>query len=238
MSPKILCAMTKIKFTLIVFVIFSILFISCGKKSSSSDNDAPDPIPGMGDDGGDLEADETLSIEFVSALADDITGVKVDPMPLDNPVGSGGQWVILNVLIENTTDKEANFYLPGGSVVECQTEGFQHAICISRVDILIEAEKTKQCKLLVYCINEGKPGSSPSITYRIIGVSTSDRIMQLVQALEGKKIDIRDYLPDNIVEFTEICTRIQKIVWTITNGSGPSEADWTFINSLPNVADD
>jgi len=230
--------MTKIKFTLIVFVIFSILFISCGKKSSSSDNDAPDPIPGMGDDGGDLEADETLSIEFVSALADDITGVKVDSGPFDNPVGSGGQWVILNVLIENTTDKEANFYLPGGSVVECQTEGFQHAIAINRVDILIEANKTKQCKLFVYCINKGKPGSSPSITYRIIGVSTSDRIMQLVQALEGKKIDIRDYLPDNLVEFNETCTRIQDIVWAITNGPGLTEADWTFINSLPNVADD
>jgi len=230
--------MTKIKFTLIVFVIFSTLFISCGKKSSSSDSDDPNPIPGMGDDGGELEVEEPLDFPFGLSLVEEITGVKVDPMPLDNPVGSGGQWVILNVLIENTTDKEANFYLPGGSVVECQTEGFQHAIAINRVDILIEANKTKQCKLFVYCINKGKPGSSPSITYRIIGVSTSDRIMQLVQALEGKKIDIRDYLPDDLVEFNEICTRIQDIVWAITNGPGPTVADWTFINSLPNVADD
>lgn len=211
--------------------IIAISLLYCGK--SSNNDDDPGNIPGMGDAGGELEVDGPLSFPIGLSLVGDITGFEVNTLPLENPAGSGGQWVILDMSIQNVTDKDANFYLPGGSVVECQKEGYQHAICINRVEISVEAEKTKQCKLLVYCINKGRSGSSPEIIYQIIGVSNSDRIMRLVEALENKKIDIRDYLPDNRAEFEALCLQIQDVIWEITNGSGLDDEDWAFINSLP-----
>ena len=212
-----------------LFVVAS--FLSCQKNKNN--NDDPGNIPGMGDAGGELEVEDTLSFPMESFFVGDITGCEANVIPTDNPVGSGGEWVILDFSIENKTDKDANFYLLGGSVIECQEENYQHAICIQRLDILVEAETTKNCKLLVYCINKGRSGSSPDITYLIKGVSSSDRMMRLVDALEDKKIDIREYLPDNKNEFKEISKAIQDIVWAITNGSGLSDEDWTFINSLP-----
>ena len=59
--------------------------------------------------------------------------------------------------------------------------------------------------------------------------------MRLVEALEDKKIDIRDYLPDDKLEFKDLCEKIQDLVWAITNGSGLDDEDWAFIDSLPTV---
>ena len=56
--------------------------------------------------------------------------------------------------------------------------------------------------------------------------------MRLVDVLEDKKIDVRDYLPDNKAEFEEICVIIQNLVWAITNGSGLGDEEWSFIDSL------
>jgi hypothetical protein len=227
--------MRKIIFLVTFSFIIVVSLLYCGKDKDNSDD--PGNIPGMGDAGGELEVEDPLSFEIGLSLIGDIVGFEVNNEPLGNPVGSGGQWVILDVLIQNETDKLANFYLPGGAVVECQTEGYQHAICINRVDISIEAEKTKNCKLLVYCINKGRSGSHPDITYLIKGISSSDRMMRLVEALEDKKIDVRDYLPDNKAEFDALCVNIQDVVWAITNGSGLSDDDWVFINSLPVVSE-
>jgi len=226
--------MKKVLFLVMFSFIVAATFLSCSKDKSDNDDD-PSNIPGMGDTEGDLEVDGPLSYPIGLSLVGNVVGFKVNSSPLENPVGSGGQWVILDVFIQNESDKLANFYLPGGSVIECQTEGYQHAICINKVDISIEAEETKNCKLLVYCINHGRSGSHPDITYLIKGVSSSDRMMRLVEALEGKNIDIRNYLPDNRAEFEEICIEIQDMVWAITNGSGLDDDDWTFINSLPAI---
>ena len=222
--------MRKILFLVTFSFIVAVTFLSCSKDKSNKDD--PSNIPGMGDAGGELEVEEPFAYPLAPSIVGDITGVEVNPLPTDNPVGSGGGWVILDIVLENITDKDANFYLPGGSVIECQTENYQHAICIKRIDVSVEKESTKNFKLLVYCINKGRSGSSPDITYIIKGVTSSDRMMTLVAALEDKKIDIRNYLPDDKLEFIELSEKIQDIVWAITNGSGLSDGDWTFINSL------
>lgn len=225
--------MKKILFLITFSFIVAISFYSCTK--DKSDNDDAGNIPGMGDTGGELEVEETVFYPIESFIIGDITGVNVNPMPTENVVGSGGGWVILDVEIENTTDKEADFYLLGGSVIECLEEGYQHAICIERVDLIVDANSSKRINLLVYCINRGRSGSSPDISYTIKGISSSDRMMRLVEALENKKIDVLDYLPDSEVEFIELCKKLQDIIWEITNGEGLSDEDWDFINSLQNV---
>lgn len=225
--------MRKIIILVSFFFIVTLTFLSCSKDKSN--NDDPGNIPGMGEAGGELEVEGPSSFPIQPSIIGEITGVEVSPLPTSNLVGSGGGWVILDIEIDNTTDKKADFYLLGGSVIECQREGYQHAICINRVDVSIEAEMSKRIKLLVYCINRGRSGSSPDISYIIKGVSSSDRMMRLVEALADKKIDIRDYLPNNRNEFETMCIKIQDIVWAITNGSGLNAGDWDFINSIPVV---
>lgn len=223
--------MRKILFLVTFSFIVAVTFFSCSK--DKSDNDDPGNIPGMGDTGGELEVEETAFYPIQSFIIGDITGVNVNPLPIENVVGSGGGWVILDVEIENTTDKEADFYLLGGSIFECQESNYQHAICIKRIDLIVDANSSKRINLLVYCINRGRSGSSPDISYIIKGVSSSDRMMRLVEALENKKIDVLDYLPDGKQEFVELSKKIQDIIWKITNGSGLSDDDWDYINSLP-----
>ncbi|MFT5749511.1 MAG: hypothetical protein ACI93S_000772 [Ancylomarina sp.] len=225
--------MRKLLFLVTFSFIVAVTFLSCSK--DKSDNDDPGNIPGMGDAGGDLEVDGPSSYPIQPSIIGDITGLEVAPLPTENVAGSGGGWVILDIEIENTTDEEADFYLLGGSVIECQEVGYQNAISINRVDVSVEAESSKHIKLLVYCINRGRSGSSPEISYIIKGVSSSDRMMRLVEALENKKIDIRGYLPDDKMEFIDLSEKIQDLVWEITNGSGLSDDDWTFINSLPTI---
>jgi hypothetical protein len=227
--------MRKILFLVTFSFIVAVSFLSCGKDKNNDDD--PGNIPGMGDEGGELEVDEPYTYSLAPSIVGDIIGGTVNPMPTENAVGSGGGWVILDILLENTTEKEAYFSLAGGSVIECQTASYQHAISIRRVDVSVEAESTKGFKLLVYCINRGRSGSSPDITYIIKGVTSSDRMMRLVEALEDKKIDIRDYLPDHISEFVELSKKIQDIVWAITNDSGLNDEDWVFINSLPDASE-
>ncbi len=223
--------MKKILFLVTFSFIVAVTFLSCSK--DKSDDDKPGNIPGMGDAGGELEVDTISSYPIQPSILGDIRGLAVSPLPTENAFGSGGGWVILDMIIDNTLDKEASFYLQGGSVIECRTVGYQHAICLNRVDVSVEANSTKEIKLLVYCINKGRSGSSPEIFYIVKGVSSSGRMMRLVEALEGKKIDIRDYLPDNKTDFVNISEKIQELVWAITNGSGLSDDDWDFINSIP-----
>lgn len=225
--------MRKILLLVTFCFIVAVTFLSCSK--DKKDKDDAGNIPGMGDTGGNLEVEETAFYPIQSFIIGDITGVDVNPLPTENVIGSGGGWVILDVEIENTTDKEADFYLLGGSVIECQEPNYQHAICIERVDLIVDANSSKRINLLVYCINRGRSGSSPDISYIIKGISSSDRIMRLVETLENKKIDVLDYLPDGKQEFVELSRKLQDIIWEITNGEGLSDEDWDFINSLPNV---
>ena len=101
--------MKEIRFTLIVLFLFSSVFISC-EKSRSHSNESED-IPGMGDSEEELEVVEPLNFPLGLSLVGDITGVEVNSEPLENPIGSGGQWVILDLLIQNVSDNDANFFL-------------------------------------------------------------------------------------------------------------------------------
>ncbi|MGZ2368706.1 hypothetical protein ACXR6G_02860 [Ancylomarina sp. YFZ004] len=63
----------------------------------------------MGDSDEELEVIELLDFLIGLSLVGDITGIEVNSEPLENPIGPGGQWVILDVLIQNVSDKDAIF---------------------------------------------------------------------------------------------------------------------------------
>ncbi|MDE5423415.1 hypothetical protein L3073_14435 [Ancylomarina sp. DW003] len=247
--------MRKIKFILIAVMFLSGIAISCDKSDSKS-NDDPGNIPGMGEAGGKLEVEkpfvlpEGVSIVGeISGFGDGVEAVEGSISLLENPTlkdaktgyfsrGSGGQWVILDILLRNDNDTDTYFTFNRGCVFECKEKDYQHAICLRKVRFKIAKKIQKRIKLFLYCINKGRSGSKAGIGYYLRGVTKSERMMKLCNALQYKKIDVSHYDEDQMSDYEAKCKRIQDIVWAVTNGKGASANDWEFIASLQDAPED
>ncbi len=247
--------MKKFSFLLALVLIVSVSFISC-EKSDSKSKDDPSNIPGMGEAGGELEVeapfvmpDGVSIVGEISGFGDGIEAVEGSISLLESPTlknaktgyfsrGSGGQWVILDILLRNDNDSATYFTFNRGCVFECKEKNYQHAICLRKVRFKIAKKIQKRIKLFVYCINKGRSGSQAGITYNLRGVTKSARMMKLCNALQYKKIDVSHYNNDQMSDYNVKCKRIQKIVWAITNGRGASSDDWSFIDTLHDAPED
>lgn len=244
--------MKALKFVaVVVLMLVTGTFISCDKEGNQEGD--PGHISGMGNAGGKLQVIEPFVLPEGVSIVGEIRGfgdpnaaVKGDNSLLQKSMlkddnneyytcGSGGQNIILHIELRNDNDEDIDYVFEGGCLFECQQEGCQHAICARRVAIRLRARMSRRCKLLLYCINLGKSGSSANLSYKILGVSESERIIKLINALQHKKININDYSTDNLEEYGGMCNHIQDIVWAITNGTGVSDEGWEYINTLPNV---
>lgn len=251
--------MRKIKFILIALIFLSGVIISC-EKSDSKSKEEPGNIPGMGDAGGELEVvapfvlPEGVSLvgevrgagdSSVSLIGNEISRNQSNLKDYEGMYGSGGQWVLLNMVFENTTTKDAVVVIPAGCVFEYNRDdnetddnNYQNGICLQEVRLTVFGSTRLNVVLFLYCINKGKEGSSSLVSYIIRGASTSELISFMVDALKYKRIDISDFSEEEMVEYNSITERIQEIVWAITNGSGLTQADKDFIDDLSDKVGD
>jgi len=251
--------MKKIKFLAVVLLLISGILISCQKDDSKSKDD-PGNIPGMGEAGGELEILKPFVLPEGISLVGEVKGAGDSPVSLAGDVfirnesnlkdyqgifGSGGQWVMLNVVLENSTPVDQEVVIPAGCVFEYKHDenetddnNYQHGICLQEVRINIYGSARHNIILFVYCINKGKEGSNNLVSYIIRGTSTSKLIAFLVDALKFKRIDVTDFTDDEMEEYNRITDRIQEIVWAITNGSGLTQDDKDFINALSDKVGD
>ncbi|MFT5749510.1 MAG: hypothetical protein ACI93S_000771 [Ancylomarina sp.] len=240
--------MKKFSYLIAIILVASISFVSCDKDDSKSKEEVPGEIPGMGNAGGDLEVVAPFVLPEGISFVGTIKGFGDSEVPLageafpnigsqlkdyEGPVlGSGGQWLALELIFDNASSVNKDVVIPAGCVFEVQEDGYQHGIVLQDVRIHVLGNNQIQVKLYLYCINKGKEGSSSVTTYVIRGVSTSEWIAKLVAALEYKKIDVSDFTPEELEEYNRISEAIQEIVWGITNGYGVNDRDWDFINAL------
>lgn len=236
--------MKKVNFLYVLLFLISGILISCDKEDDNG-QDTPGNIPGMGNTEGELEIIEPFEMPEDISIEGEITGFDGSPLALENSgdltktgyyrCGSGGRDIVLNITLRNNSNNSKYFVFKRGFVFKCLKEGYQNGICARRVGINIPARSSRKCKLLLYCINAGKKGSSANVRYLAKGITASKRMMELLNALEYKKINVSDFSPEELVEYDDRCTRIQKIIWSVTNGKGVSKDDWKFIKSLPEV---
>lgn len=241
--------MKKIKYLVAAVLIVVGSFVSCDKSDSESKDD-PSNIPGMGEAGGSLEVVAPFVMPLgvsiigeISGFGDGVDAVEGGSALLESSLintksgffsrGSGGQWIILEILLQNDNDEETDFSFASGCLFECQHQNYQHAICMGPVRFRLAARIQTRIKLLLYCINKGRSGSEAGIGYNLRGVTKSERMMKLCNALQYKKIDV-SYYEGQMSDYLVKCNRIQDIVWAITNGTGASEDDWHFIENLEN----
>ncbi len=254
---------------LLVTGLLLLVFTACSDDNSTNDINTPGNIPGMGNTEGELEISQAFTLpegvslvsiqgvespdpalEFTSSTLKTATTKDDDDDEIQDlyylpAVGSGGEWIALELLFEivynadGTVNKD--IFIPAGTLVECQEDGYQSGIVLQDVRIHIDEPKSDnasplayhlQIKLYTYCINKGKTGSSSVVTYVLKGLSSSEWIEELVDALAYKAIDISDFTAEQLEEYEYITAGLQDIVWAITNGQGVNEKDWEFIEAL------
>jgi len=86
----------------------------------------------------------------------------------------------------------------------------------------------------LYCLNYGKNISDETVSYELLGVSTSEAILELVNLLAFKKVNYEHYLyyPETNFSYDEVKDKLQEILWKITNGEGLDATDIAYIESL------
>ena len=247
--------MKKVKFLAAALLIVAGLFVSCDKSDSKSKDD-PSNIPGMGEASGELEVEAPFVmpngvsiVGEISGFGEGVEAVEGSVSLFDSPTlkdaktgylsrGSGGQWVILDILLRNDNDFDTYFTFNRGCVFECKEKDYQHAICLRKVRFKIVRKFQRRIKLFLYCINRGRSGSQAGIGYNLRGVTKSERMMKLCNALQYKKIDVSHFNIDQMSDYYAKCKRIQDIVWAVTNGQGTSPDDWSFIDTLQDAPED
>lgn len=250
--------MRKILSSLVVAVM--ILFTACQKEEIK---ETPGNIPGMGNAVGELEVvpyEFNEDIEFVSAIGgfDEGSVAEQGEASLKSTTtancnfGSGGKYVKVRMTIKNTNPtKWRSVFFPRGCVFKVNLKDYQHAILLDWAWPCIAPGATRTITLHLYCINKGKHSSDAQANFDIVGITKSPTMWLLLNRIALRKINWEHYHAnievnkaglkssnEELAEYDEITKVLQDCVWAITNGTGLSEEQVKFIESLPKLEDD
>jgi hypothetical protein len=238
--------MKKFNYLIAVIFIASLSFVSCEK--SDSKKEKPGQIPGMGNEGGELQAEayvfhQDLTFGTLEGVDVDthVTVLKSAKDELDvvigEPQGSGDQ-VMIEIMITNNHPTDCrSAWFRAGTVFDCNLEGYQNGILLAPVNICVPPDTTKTFTLYLYCLNRGWENSDETVIYENLGVTTSQEVLDFIGLLMFKKVNYEHYLyyPEVDFDYNEVKDRLQDILWKITNGSGMDASDLEFINNLPDL---
>jgi hypothetical protein len=236
-----------------LFGLVCLILVSCEKKAE----EAPNEIPGMGNSTEALEVtayDLPEGIEIVG----DITGFEEEAIAAlpenslksaskidcsnENWYGSGGNWVRIKITLQNTSGRNRTVFLPKGLVFQVDKSDYQHALLLQWVWFNLKPKSTRTIYLNLYCINKGKNGSDINSYYKLLGITKSKLIWELLNIIAWKKINFEHY-PCSVlksanieeVDYPGIVDNLQDAVWALTNGKGLTNEHITFIESLPEL---
>lgn len=236
--------MKKFTFLMAVLFIASVLFTSCEKEKDKG----PGNIPGMGNAGGELQAEAYefhKDITFGTMGGVDVgtytSGLKSDDLEvvIGDPQGSGDEVMIEVVITNNHPTECRSAWFRAGTVFGVDLEGYQNCILLAPVNICVPPDRTKTFVLYLHCLNRGLENSDETATYENLGVTTSEEVLELIELLKFKKVNYEHYIqyPEVDISYNEVRDRLQEILWKITNGSGMDASDLEFINNLPDLPD-
>ena len=227
--------------TLFVILLVGIGFAGCERIEQ------PGEIPGMGNAGGELKAtayefNEDIVFGNITGVNTYLKSTKSDDVIIEGVAQGAGDQVIVTLEITNTNEDEwRSVYLRAGTLFAVNLSGYQHGILLAPVVICLSAGETRIVTLYLFCVNLGMNNSDESATYEILGVTESEVMMELVNALKGKMVNYEDYMiyyGEGAGDFYEgVKDTLQQIVWHVTNGDGILDDDYKFINGLPAIPD-
>ncbi len=228
-----------------------LLFVACQDDETKS-KETPSNIPGMGNAGGELQAE---SYEFNEDLTfDEIVGIGAtelaeslksttsdDVVITGSAYGSGDQVVVTLTITNNNTEDCRSAWLRAGTVFASSLTGVQNAILLAPVNVCIPPSATKSFVLHLYCLNLGMDNPDGNDSYEMLGVTTSEPVLKLINALAFKKVNFEHYEAYPEVEggltYTGVRSKLQDMIWKITNGGGLVQTDYDFIATIPDLPD-
>lgn len=154
--------------------------------------------------------------------------------------GSGYGYVDIMVSLTNTNSTATNVEFPAGLILRNEAGDCQNGVLLKKVVLQIPANEAVRICLSFYCGNLSR-GSAYSDDFYSWGVVTDAApILDLCERVKDKKINIEDYDSTSSVDYNfyyDVVNELQSIVWRITDGSGLTENNIEYINSLPNEDD-
>lgn len=216
-----------------------------GVASCEKDPDeAPGKIPGMGTTPGDIEVSENFKlptgISLMGALAESNTQ---DP---DYSIFGSGDHIKLKMILLNATDVARTVYFPRGLIIKNSMPQNHNAIVLQTTWVVVKPNTQREITLELYCVNEALFHATESEPYNFHGVAVSSTINELLDIIDGRKINYEmiygtfDGKKSEIKSgpsYEEITERLQQIVWNLTDfGVGISAEDKAFIESIPTLS--
>ncbi len=237
-----------------LFALFTlpILFTSCSSDDDEKEiiiDDEPGEIPGLGNDKGELTGIE-FKLPDGLELEGDIVGVNsryslktkdavVEASDFDhltkastNVIGSG-KWVQIAIRIKNLTNRNIDVIFPARLVVKSLSGAYQNGILLKKTKATVLGNETHTIALLMYCGNSSLYPSSSSEKYKWAVISNSSLIVDLCNRLANKKINYEEFIDSKTIYSRQV-GYLQDILWHLTDGTGLTESDIEYIDSLPN----
>lgn len=236
---------------LLLLVAFSlVIFNSCEKSNS----DELGQIPGMGNTDGELQIKSPFVMPNGINIIGEVTGVKIpgtksgelkpaiDSKSAYECYGSG-RYVRLKITLLNTKNYPLTVFFPKGLMWQCNFGNFQHALQIQTSWVCLQANSSRTIVVDLYCVNLGIPSPDETGTYKILGVTSSKVMWNLLNLIGWKRVNYEMYNFSKGTKsgptYDEITEKLQTIVWNLTNnGIDITEQDKEFINSIPELADE
>lgn len=134
------------------------------------------------------------------------------------PYGSGS---LVNIYMKfrNTSSVKQTLIIPGGLMFCPIDTTDQTGVIIQPDTIVIPGNDSASIQLRAYCTNLHK-GVPNNTTYKMVGTTLHSDLYKMVEILKNKQ-----KLPQG--------TKVQSIIWNISDRGGLKPEDITYLNSLP-----
>jgi len=227
--------MKKVLFIILsAVVLFS--FTSCTKDKVQDEVEEPVlySLNGLGNNSGEPTGEEFELPTFVKIIGEirggEMPGAKTNidksipaPQLKDGIFTAYGTGTYVHVYMGflNTLGADIVLNIPGGLMFQDNTRYTQHGVILQDAHIPIGANDTVYVKLEAYCLNkEITGGGNYNTIYEMGPVTNYPDLVQIIDILKTKQLPIGN-------EYS-----IQTIIWNVTDGTGITEADIDYLNSL------
>lgn len=150
--------------------------------------------------------------------------------------GSGYGYVDLIIPMRNSRSSSVTVTFPAALILRNDAGDCQNGVLIKKVTVTIPAGADYHLNLAFYCGNADKGAAGGSDRYSLGVVSDAKPLLDLCDRVKNKKINIEEFDPTKQEDFStynEQRNSFQNIVWLITDDSGLTETEISYINSLP-----
>jgi hypothetical protein len=236
------------KLMLLLFASSLIGLNSCEK--STSDN--PGQIDGMGASTGKLQVKEPFKIPDGIHIVGDITGIEnpvsksgvlksVDFSKSTSSYYGSGLYVKLKVTLLNSTNIPRTIFFPKGLLWECKDRSSQHGLQCQTTWVSLSPNTSRTILIDLYCANNPLPAPGLTVTYNILGVTSSKTVWNLLNLIGWRTVNYEMIFHSKGVQegptYEEITERLQLMVHNLTDfGIDLSAEDIAFIESIPELA--